>query len=124
MSEHTPIPWRVEDRRHAPLKNIRIVAGCEEICQVYPVHQRDDQGGFKGNKESHEAADAIDAVGLANAAFIVEACNSHAALVAALQEAREMVAGWAEYADKYFQEKHDLKGDLARLDAALAGRDG
>jgi hypothetical protein len=34
---------------------------------------------------------------------------------AGLVDAIECVDHWAEYADKYFQEKHDLTGDLARL---------
>jgi len=39
----------------------------------------------------------------------------------ALKEAREMVAHWGAYASEYFQDKHDLPGDLGELDAALAG---
>ncbi len=38
----------------------------------------------------------------------------------ALIEAREDVAHWGGYASDYFKEKHDLGGDLARIDAALA----
>jgi hypothetical protein len=38
----------------------------------------------------------------------------------ALLEAREDVAHWGGYASDYFREKHDLAGDLARIDAALA----
>ena len=41
-------------------------------------------------------------------------------LVEALEEARELVESWGAYASQYFQEKHDLAGDLIRLDAALA----
>ena len=42
------------------------------------------------------------------------------ALLAALIEARDMVADWATYAGDYFQDKHDLAGDLAKLDAIIA----
>jgi hypothetical protein len=38
----------------------------------------------------------------------------------ALVEAREDVAEWGAYASPYFQEKWDLAGDLARIDAALS----
>lgn len=38
----------------------------------------------------------------------------------ALQDARECIEAWACYANEYFREKHDLAGDLARIDAALA----
>lgn len=41
------------------------------------------------------------------------------ALVEALKEARQMVDEWGAYASPYFQEKHNLQGDLAKLDAAL-----
>lgn len=42
-----------------------------------------------------------------------------AAARAALDDAIECVESWAAYADAYFQQKHDLAGDLARLRAAL-----
>ena len=38
---------------------------------------------------------------------------------AALLDARDCMADWAAYASHYFQEKHDLAGDLERVDAAL-----
>lgn len=37
----------------------------------------------------------------------------------ALRDAIECVESWAAYASGYFQEKHDLAGDLARLRAVL-----
>ena len=40
-------------------------------------------------------------------------------LEAALSDAIECVEEWAAYASPYFQEKHDLAGDLARLRAVL-----
>ena len=48
-----------------------------------------------------------------------EARAQIAAKDAALREARAMVEDWGGYAAGYFQEKHDLAGDLARIDAAL-----
>lgn len=83
-TDATPLPWAVDDRRRAALKNIRIVAGDHDVCWLQDVHQRDHLGGFKGD---HEAADAVDAVGLANANLIVLAVNTHADLVAALETA-------------------------------------
>ena len=41
-------------------------------------------------------------------------------LLAALKDARELVEDWGAYAPKYMQEKHDLQGDLDKLDAAIA----
>lgn len=43
-------------------------------------------------------------------------------LRAALKDARVSVEGWADYASDYIKEKWDLKGDLARIDAALEGK--
>jgi hypothetical protein len=43
-----------------------------------------------------------------------------ARLTEALREARIMVASWGAYANDYFKGKHDLAGDLAEIDAALA----
>lgn len=43
-------------------------------------------------------------------------------LRAALRDARVSVEGWADYASDYIKEKWDLKGDLARIDAALEGK--
>ncbi|HEY3492550.1 MAG TPA: hypothetical protein VGK43_06335 [Solirubrobacterales bacterium] len=40
-------------------------------------------------------------------------------LTEALREAIDMVHDWASYASDYFQEKHDLEGDEAKLRAAL-----
>lgn len=40
--------------------------------------------------------------------------------VAEIQFARDAVADWAGYADDYFKKRHDLAGDLARIDAMLA----
>lgn len=40
-------------------------------------------------------------------------------LAKALADAIECVESWGAYADVYFQEKHNLAGDLVRLRAAL-----
>jgi uncharacterized small protein (DUF1192 family) len=40
-------------------------------------------------------------------------------LAEALREARDAIEDWAGYASDYFREKHDLAGDLAKIDAAL-----
>jgi hypothetical protein len=36
-----------------------------------------------------------------------------------LQEARDTVADWAAYASDYFQQKHHLAGELARIDRQI-----
>lgn len=40
-------------------------------------------------------------------------------LIAALEDAIECVQSWGDYASDYFQRKHDLAGDIARLTAVL-----
>lgn len=40
-------------------------------------------------------------------------------LESALGEAIESIEDWAGYASEYFQEKHDLQGELKRLRAVL-----
>lgn len=40
-------------------------------------------------------------------------------LAEALREARDAIEDWAGYASDYFREKHDLAGDLAKVDALL-----
>jgi hypothetical protein len=41
-------------------------------------------------------------------------------LVDSLRDARDLVEDWAAYAEPYFQEKWNLTGDLARIDAVIA----
>lgn len=45
-------------------------------------------------------------------------------LEAALGEAIIEIEGWGAYADEYFQRKHDLAGDVARLRAVLNREEG
>lgn len=45
-------------------------------------------------------------------------------LLVALKDARELVDDWGAYASNYMQEKHDLAGDIERLDSAIAKVEG
>lgn len=90
----TPRPWRVEDRRAAPLPNIRLLgADDEQIGQVSHVHMRDKMTRWRPEFEGQpyekrywkpSDADSLDAVGLANAAHIVRCVNGWDALVEAV----------------------------------------
>jgi len=57
----------------------------------------------------------------------INICNEAAAeiekLRAALGLAIDAVEHWASYASPYFQEKHDLTGDLQELRAALGEKE-
>jgi hypothetical protein len=71
VSKHTPGPWQVLDRRRAALKNIAVADALgNDVAEMHHVHQRDYQGSFRGD---HKAADAYDAIGLANARLIAAA---------------------------------------------------
>ena len=57
-------------------------------------------------------------------AAVLELIQQRDELLAALKDAREMVSDWAGYASPYFQEKHDIDGDLKKLDDAIARMEG
>ena len=59
-------------------------------------------------------------IAAANPAAILELIRQRDELLAALKDARELVDDWGAYATAYMQEKHDLAGDLERLDAAIS----
>jgi len=40
-----------------------------------------------------------------------------------IKDAREMVADWALYVSDYFTDKHDLEGDLKKLDDEIANNE-
>lgn len=59
-------------------------------------------------------------IAAANPAAVLELIRQRDELLAALKDAREMVDDWGAYAPEYMQEKHDLQGDMDKLDAAIA----
>ena len=59
-------------------------------------------------------------IAAANPAAVLELIRQRDELLASLKEARELVEDWGAYAPAYMQEKHDLQGDLDKLDAAIA----
>ena len=63
-------------------------------------------------------------IAAANPAAILELIRQRDELLAAMKDAREMVSDWAGYASPYFQEKHDIDGDLKKLDAAITKAEG
>jgi len=63
-------------------------------------------------------------IAAANPAAVLELIRQRDELMEALKDAREMVSDWAGYASPYFQEKHDIDGDLKKLDDAIARMEG
>jgi hypothetical protein len=63
-------------------------------------------------------------IAAANPAAVLELIRQRDELMEALKDAREMVSDWAGYASPYFQEKHDIDGDLKKLDDAISKAEG
>jgi hypothetical protein len=63
-------------------------------------------------------------IAAANPAAVLELIRQRGELMEALKDAREMVSDWAGYASPYFQEKHDIDGDLKKLDDAISKAEG
>ena len=69
----------------------------------------------------HHASESDSAyITAANPAAVLELIRQRDELLASLKEARELVEDWGAYAPAYMQEKHDLEGDMNKLDAAIA----
>lgn len=63
-------------------------------------------------------------IAAANPAAVLELIRQRDELLASLKEVRELVEDWGAYAPAYMQEKHDLEGDMNKLDAAIAKAEG
>ena len=72
----------------------------------------------------HTTSADADFISAANPAAILALIQQRDELMEALKDAREMVSDWAGYASPYFQEKHDIDGDLKKLDDAIAKAEG
>lgn len=126
-AEMTPGEWEAEDRRGAALKNIRVVSGRHDVCEVSDVHQRDYQGSFRGD---HKAADAVDAVGLANGSGIAALRNALPRIIAVLTRAesaerRIELARQALIATNYFRPEEvgdDIAPRIAELHAEITAQ--
>jgi hypothetical protein len=70
-------------------------------------------------KDSRDAADEIERLAIQSDKWELETLR----LRRALEDAKEAVQSWGAYASEYFQEKWDLAGDIAAIDAALSVRD-
>ena len=63
-------------------------------------------------------------IAAANPSAILELIQQRDELLVALKDAREMVDDWGAYASEYMQEKHDLVGDINRLDEIITKAEG
>jgi len=99
----TPGPWGAEINTNMDNK---VSHSFGDICQT-----------------GKDIGDAIF-IAAANPAAVLELIRQRDELMEALKDAREMVSDWAGYASPYFQEKHDIDGDLKKLDDAIARMEG
>lgn len=84
------------------------------------------------SRQAHESIRQLAADRIEYLEAQVEACSARnssdvdriADLEEALTEAITLVQDWGAYVDEYFQQKHDLAGDAARLRAVLTQEEG
>ncbi len=108
----TPGPWEYED--HGRLTGI--IWGTNDYAIARLAYD---------GQVSDEKVDATGSyIAAANPAAVLELIRQRDELMEALKDAREMVSDWAGYASPYFQEKHDIDGDLKKLDDAIARMEG
>ena len=81
-------------------------------------------GGIVALGNTARSKQDVAYVAAANPAAILELIRQRDELLAALKDAREMVSDWGAYASEYMQEKHDLVGDINRLDEIITKAEG
>ena len=112
----TPGPWEYQkDSKDFPVNGYVTVRDCIFSVCVLP---------YEGIRTDDRVTDNGRFIAAANPAAILELIRQRDELLAALKDAREMVSDWAGYASPYFQEKHDIDGDLKKLDAAITKAEG
>ena len=125
------LPWQVTMARHDGVTHYHIRGHCEPaIAVVKDEYWEDDYEppvddyGYNQPDERMDCdpvrVDIARHIAAANPDTILELIQQRDELLAALKDAREMVSDWGAYATAYMQEKHDLAGDLERLDAAIS----
>ena len=105
-------PWEYQkDSKDFPVNGYVTVRDCIFSVCVLP---------YEGIRTDDRVTDNGLFIAAANPTAILELIQQRDELLAALKDARELVDDWGAYASNYMQEKHDLAGDLERLDAAIS----
>ena len=128
---HGGLPWQVTMARHDSVTHYHIRGHCEPaIAVVKDEYWEDDYEppvddyGYNQPDERMDCnpvrVDIARHIAAANPAAILELIRQRDELLVALKDARELVDDWGAYATAYMQEKHDLAGDIERLDAAIS----
>ena len=109
-------PWEYQkDSKDFPVKGYVTVRDCIYSVCVLP---------YEGIRADDRVTDNGRFIAAANPAAILELIRQRDELLVALKYARELVDDWGAYASNYMQEKHDLAGDIERLDSAIAKAEG
>jgi hypothetical protein len=115
-----PSPW-------APRESAMAGEARREVAPPYMVQRLWDNADLMEKdgrelwaKDSRSAASEIERLSIQADKWELENLR----LRRALEDAKEAVQSWGAYADTYFQEKWDLAGDIAAIDAALSVSDG
>lgn len=112
----TPGPWAyTTDSNDFPVNGYVTVRDCIYSVCLLP---------YEGIRTDDRVTDNGLFIAAANPAAVLELIRQRDELMEALKDAREMVSDWAGYASPYFQEKHDIDGDLKKLDDAIARMEG
>jgi len=130
------LPWQViMERNNHGSTHYRVRGHCEASIAVEPDQYweegydppTDEYGYFQPDDRMDCDLVRVDIarhIAAANPAAILELIRQRDELLEVLKDAREMVSDWAGYASPYFQEKHDIDGDLKKLDDAIARMEG
>lgn len=107
MSEHSPLPWRVEE----DVRSEKPWTGAQ--------HEEDYTSGWNIAAEGSEVVgcEGILPDGEANARLIVKAVNSHALLLDALQTADRLLASMAGEGWPEWDEAKSIREALAKASA-------
>lgn len=132
MDKHTPTPWTVEAHR---IRANGTMVAYTVYTRVVPSGVDERQPGeswLDAYSRTQPEREAIEQEMEANAAFIVEAVNSHASLLSTIKELMEALEKWVEFTDSkngwgtvhmettlFFEQAHTLQvGSLGALSRA------
>jgi hypothetical protein len=111
------------DYRRTPMSDERTPTA-EPVTAAGRALHKSDHGGYECPVAlGHVSCESLTRILAIEAEAAQRSTAEVERLREALKEAREDVASWGAYASDYFQEKWNLAGDLARIDAALAEPD-
>lgn len=95
-----------------------MVAAAEEIAAHWDAHCNEE--GYGPSNLMHRLEEGIPSQYSYTAGAFADLQRQRSALLEALKDAAECIESWGSYASEYFQDKHDLAGDIDRIQSAIA----